>query len=174
MSGRLSRRACLDGCFAALRMKGRRWQKLILSGAKDLQEERRGATAPLPLSNVPSRGSRVAPRRFHPEAACDLFPRSEFDASPDGAAASLLQILRFAQDESLGVSPISAHPLSAAKDLPNEARDVADVASSRLLSSVQPSIFALLSRSAFPITETDEKLIAAAAIIGLSSRPKNG
>ncbi len=34
--------------------------------------------------------------------------------------------------------------------------------------------FALRSRSAFPITETELKLMAAAAIIGLNSSPKNG
>ena len=34
--------------------------------------------------------------------------------------------------------------------------------------------FTFLSRSAFAITDTELKLIAAAAIIGLSSRPKNG
>src|SRR5690606_37375737 len=31
-----------------------------------------------------------------------------------------------------------------------------------------------LTRRAWPITETEDRLIAAAAIIGLSSRPKNG
>lgn len=36
------------------------------------------------------------------------------------------------------------------------------------------SIFAFRRRSALPITETELKLIAAAAIIGLSRSPKNG
>jgi len=35
-------------------------------------------------------------------------------------------------------------------------------------------IFALRKRNAFTITDTELKLMAAAAIIGLSSRPKNG
>ena len=39
---------------------------------------------------------------------------------------------------------------------------------------VQAHIFARRSRSAFPTTETELKLIAAAAITGESNSPKNG
>jgi hypothetical protein len=38
----------------------------------------------------------------------------------------------------------------------------------------QRQIFVLRRRKALPITDTDEKLIAAAAMTGLSSKPKNG
>jgi hypothetical protein len=48
------------------------------------------------------------------------------------------------------------------------------VGSEEMRPNISVHSFAFRNRSEFPITETELKLIAAAAIIGLSSNPKNG